>query len=626
MTHALKRLVSPADLERLRKNAIEEKAQKKTQVIISSEATCCDLKGSVEVCGALEGELENRKDVELIKAGCLGFCEVEPLIIIRPAGIFYPSVTVDSVKDIVARSVDAGEVIEELLFTDPASGKRIAYEEDIPFYKKQKRILLTNNSHINPTKITDYLATGGYTSLKKALIEMTPEKIIDEVKKSGLRGRGGAGFPTGTKWEIARKQPSPVKYIICNADEGDPGAYMNRSTLESNPHSVIEGMIIGAYAIGAPEGWIYVRHEYPLAINHLTIAIDQARELGLIGKNILGSGFDFDIKMAKGAGSFVCGEETALIASIEGRRGVPQQRPPFPAQHGLFGKPTNINNVETWSDIPLIVERGGEWYSSIGTEKSKGTKIFSLVGKVRNTGLVEVPMGTTLKEVVFDIGGGAPGGKKVKGVQIGGPSGGCVPASLFTMQIDYDSLKAAGTIMGSGGMIVMDEETCMVDIAKYFMKFLKEESCGKCVTCREGTQRMHEILVRISDGKGRESDLALLEELGKVIRDASMCGLGQTAPTPVLSTLRYFSDEYAAHIHEGRCPAKVCKPLIRFEIDAAKCTGCLLCLKQCPEKAIVGELKKPHSIIAEKCVKCGICQDVCRFDAVLKKSGRESYA
>lgn len=620
------KITCPADLERLRGTVQAAKGEKRKQVIISTEATCCQLKGSEEICALLEKELKGYNDIELVKAGCLGFCEVEPIILIRPAGIFYPQVQPHTVPNIVARSVLGEEVIEELLYKEPKSGVPIANENDIPFYKGQTRLLLTSNFKINPSEVNDYIALGGYGTLSKALLTLTPERIIEEVKASGLRGRGGAGFPTGQKWEVARKQPGDTKYIICNADEGDPGAYMNRSTLESNPHSVIEGMIIGGYAIGAKEGWIYVRHEYPLAVKHLTLAIEQARRLGLLGNNILGSGFDFDIKMAKGAGSFVCGEETALITSIEGKRGIPQQRPPFPAQKGLFGKPTNINNVETWADIPLIIRNGGAWYAQFGTEKSKGAKIFSLVGKVRNTGLVEVPLGTAIRTVVHDIGGGAPNNKAVKAVQVGGPSGGCVPASLFHLPIDYESLRDAGAIMGSGGMIVMDENTCMVDIAKYFMKFLKEESCGKCSTCREGTQRMHEILTRITEGKGKEGDVALLEELGKVVRDASMCGLGQTAPNPVLSTIRHFPEEYEAHINEGRCPAKVCKPLIRFEIDAEKCTGCLLCLKQCPEKAIVGELKKPHSIIAEKCVKCGICQDVCRFDAVSKKSGRESHA
>ncbi len=561
----MKKILSPAELEKFRKAILRVKGEAKKQIVISTNATCCHLRGSEDVSKAFEKELNKQglsKDVELVRAGCLGFCEVEPVVLIQPQGIFYPSVTAKSVQEIVAQSVVAGNAIDKLVFTDPASGKKITYEKDLPFYKKQKRILLGNNSHINPTEIKDYIAVGGYASLCKALFKLSPEKIVQEVKSSGLRGRGGAGFPTGLKWEITRKQPGDMKYVICNADEGDPGAYMDRSTLESNPHSVLEGMIIGAFAIGANEGWIYVRHEYPLAIKHFWRAVEQARELGLLGKNILGSGFDFDIKMAKGAGSFVCGEETALITSIEGQRGIPKQRPPFPAQRGLFRKSTNINNVETWSNIPLIIEIGGACYAEIGTEKSKGTKIFSLVGKVKISGLVEVPMGISLKEIVFDIGGGAPKGRKVKAVQIGGPSGGCLPAGLFHLPVDYESLKEAGTIMGSGGMIVMDETTCMVDIAKYFMKFLKEESCGKCSTCREGTQRMHEILTRIAEGKGHVEDLELLEELGNVIKDASMCGLGQTAANPVLGSLKYFKDEYLAHIQQKKCSAAVCTEIV----------------------------------------------------------------
>ncbi|MCP2619579.1 NADH-quinone oxidoreductase subunit NuoF [Candidatus Aminicenantes bacterium AC-335-K20] len=489
----------------------------------------------------------------------------------------------------------------------------------MPFYQKQKRLLLENNLFIDPNKIEDYIAVGGYTALSKVLTELSPEQVIEIIKKSGLRGRGGAGFPTGKKWEITKKAKIKEKYIICNADEGDPGAYMDRSLLEGNPHSVIEGMIIGAYAIGASKGYIYVRDEYPLAVKNVTRAIQQARDYGFLGKNILGSGFDFDIEIYKGAGAFVCGEETALIASIEGRRGVPRQRPPYPAQKGLFGKPTNINNVETWANVPMIINKGPEWYSKIGTNGSKGTKIFSLVGKINNTGLVEVPMGMTLREIIYEIGGGIPGGKEFKAVQTGGPSGGCIPKQLLDLPIDFESLTEAGSMMGSGGMIVMDENTCIVDVAKYFLDFLRYESCGKCLSCREGTQRMWEIVDRITKGEGKEEDLELLEELAIVVKDASMCGLGQTAPNPVLSTLRYFRHEYEAHIKEKKCPAGVCKDLIRYFILEEKCTGCLACLKVCPQEAISGELKKPHVIDQSKCIKCGACMEACRFDAIVIK-------
>lgn len=558
------KLHTPADLERLRDSLAKRRDPNKPTLTVCA-GTGCKAFGGERLIKAFQRALKSKKleaKVQVVPTGCHGFCEQGPLVVVSPQGIFYPRVKSKDVAEIISKTVLNGKIIDRLLYVDPVSGKKITHEDEIPFYKQQKRMLLAQNGHIDPTLVSDYISLDGYAALSKALFKLTPEKIIKEVKTSGLRGRGGAGFPTGLKWEIARKQPGDVKYVICNADEGDPGAYMDRSLLESNPHSVVEGMIIGAFGIGANEGWIYVRHEYPLAIKHFWRAVEQARELGLLGKNILGSGFDFDIKMAKGAGSFVCGEETALITSIVGKRGIPQQRPPFPAQRGLFGKPTNINNVETWANVPLIIKNGGAWYSAIGTETSKGTKIFSLVGKVRNTGLVEVPMGIPLKRIVFDIGGGVPKGRKVKAVQIGGPSGGCLPADLFHLPVDYESLKEAGTIMGSGGMIVLDEGTCMVDIAKYFMNFLKEESCGKCSTCREGTQRMHEILTRIAEGRGDVKDLELLEELGNVVKDASMCGLGQTAANPVLGTLRYFRDEYLAHIQQKRCPAAVCTEII----------------------------------------------------------------
>ena len=496
------------------------------------------------------------------------------------------------------------------------NGTKYNHFYEIPFYKLQKRILTGDNLLIDPTKIEDYIAIGGYKALTQAL-SMQPKEIIEEIKKSGLRGRGGAGFPTGIKWEIASKQKSDVKYIICNADEGDPGAYMDRNLLEGNPQLIVEGMIIGAYAIGANKGWVYVRDEYPLAVENISINIKQAREMGFLGKNILNSGFDFDIEITRGAGAFVCGEETALIHSIEGKRGNPSQRPPFPAQIGLFGKPTNINNVETWANVPKIIENGADWYANIGTETSKGTKIFSLVGKVKNTGLVEVPMGITIAEIVFDIGCGTPDGKKIKAIQTGGPSGGCIPQDLFNLPIDYESLKQAGSIMGSGGMIVMDEDTCMVDFARYFINFLQAESCGKCSSCREGTQRMFEILTDITEGKANDTSIELLEELAYVIKETSLCGLGQTAPNPVLSTLKYFKNEYISHIRDKKCPAGVCRALIIYRVDQEKCTGCGVCKINCPEGAIVGELKQPHFINQDKCIKCGFCRDNCKFDSII---------
>jgi NADH:ubiquinone oxidoreductase subunit F (NADH-binding)/NAD-dependent dihydropyrimidine dehydrogenase PreA subunit len=474
-----------------------------------------------------------------------------------------------------------------------------------------------NNGLIEPTKIEDYIGIGGYQALSKALFQMKPDQIINEVKASGLRGRGGAGFPTGKKWEDCRNTRGEIKYIICNCDEGDPGAYMDRSLLEGNPHSVLEGMIIGAYAIGGSHGYIYVRHEYPLACKNGETAITQARKAGLLGKNILGSGFSFDVEIAKGGGAFVCGESTALISSIEGRVGEPRSKQIHMVEKGLWGKPTNLNNVETWANVPLIIEKGSKWFSSIGTEKSKGTKIFSLVGKVKNTGLVEVPMGITLKEIIFDIGGGQQDGRKIKAVQTGGPSGGCIPASLFNLPVDFDSLTQAGSMMGSGGMIVMDEGTCMVDVAKYFVHFLQEESCGKCLPCREGLKRMGEILDRITEGKGNEEDLSLLEELAEVVADTSLCGLGKTAPNPVLSALRYFRPEFEAHIQQKRCPAAVCTPLIQYSISESDCTGCGACAKICPTQAIKGEKKQSHLILAEICSKCGSCIDVCKADAVM---------
>ncbi len=551
------------------KQAIEIQIQKRKStekpILTISAGTCGRARGSLRVIKALKNAIKKQKlenDIKIKVTGCHGFCEAEPNIIIHPHNIFYQKVEPKNAKDILAQTVLGNKIIDQLLYSDPSTKERYIQENDIPFYKHQKRIILGDNALIDPTDINDYLSIGGYLSLVKVLSSMTQEEIIEAVKQSGLRGRGGAGFHTGKKWEFARKAKGDTKYIICNADEGDPGAYMDRSLLEGNPHRVLEGMIIGAYAIGAEEGYIYVRDEYPLAVEHVSLAISQAKKLGLLGKNILGTGINFQIHINKGAGAFVCGEETALIASIEGRKGEPRQRPPFPAMKGLWGKPTNINNVETWANIPVIIEKGADWFSKIGTNGSKGTKIFSLVGKINNTGLVEVPIGITLREIIYDLGGGIPGGKKFKSVQTGGPSGGCIPDKLLDLPVDYERLAEAGSIMGSGGMIVTDENTCMVDLAKYFLNFLRDESCGKCLSCREGIQRMWEIVADITKGHATMEQLYVLEELALKVKDASMCGLGQTASNPVLSTLRYFRDEYKAHVIEKWCPALVCKRLV----------------------------------------------------------------
>ena len=506
-----------------------------------------------------------------------------------------------------------------MLYHDPVSGEKKIYVKDITFYQKQNRLLLENNTRVDPTEIKDYLAINGYGALAKVLGKMTPEAVIDVVKLSGLRGRGGGGFPTGRKWESTRDAPGDIKYVICNADEGDPGAYMDRSILEGNPHSVLEGMIIGAYAIGSNEGYVYVRNEYPLAVSNLSTAIKQARELGLLGTNILGSGFSFDIKVNRGGGAFVCGESTALMASLEGKPGEPRAKYIHTSEKGLWDRPSNLNNVETWANVPMIINKGAKWFSGIGTPSSKGTKVFSLVGKINNTGLVEVPMGMTLREIIFDIGGGIPGGKSFKAVQTGGPSGGCIPENLLDIPVDYERLTEVGSMMGSGGMIVMDEDTCMVDLAKYFTNFLQEESCGKCVPCREGLRRMGEILKDITEGNASMEDLLLIEDLAGMLKDASLCALGATAANPVMSTLKYFRDEYVAHIIDHKCPAGVCRELITYGIDPDNCTGCGLCKKNCPPLAISGERKQTHVIDTEKCIKCGICYDVCKFEAVRKE-------
>lgn len=561
----IKKIKTIEDMKDTIQSEIQKRKSEKKPVLTISAGTCGQARGSLKVIESLKKAIQKKNLANKVKikvTGCHGFCEVEPNIIIQPENIFYQKVQPKDAEEIASLTILKNETIERLLYSDPVSGDTVLKEDDISFYRKQKRLLLGDNALIDPTEINDYLSIGGYSSLAKVLGSMSPEEVIETVKQSGLRGRGGAGFPAGYKWEFARKAKGDSKYIICNADEGDPGAYMDRSLLEGNPHRVLEGMVIGAYAIGAEEGFIYVRDEYPLAVKHITRAISQAEEFGLIGKKILGTDFNFRIHISKGAGAFVCGEETALIASVEGRVGEPRQRPPFPAVKGLWNRPTNINNVETWANIPLIIEKGADWFSKIGTKGSKGTKIFSLVGKINNTGLVEVPMGITLREIIFDIGGGIPGGKEFKAVQTGGPSGGCLPKEKLDLPIDYESLTQAGSIMGSGGMIVMDENTCMVDVAKYFLNFLRDESCGKCLSCREGTQRMWEIVKDISEGTGTEKDIQLLEQLARATKDASLCGLGQTAANPVLSTLRYFRHEYESHIFSKKCPALVCREIV----------------------------------------------------------------
>jgi NADH-quinone oxidoreductase subunit F len=592
-----------------------------------SEKTClsvctgsgCTAAGADDVLLALQESLKLagvQDSVELKNTGCHGFCEKGPVMIVWPEGTFYNQVTARDAAKIVGSVTNGRNPVEYLLYKDLTTGEHVLREEDVPFYRLQQRVLFGNNGKIDPKCIEDYIRLGGYAALGKALADLTPEQAVDWVDRSGLRGRGGAGFPTGKKWRIMRQQPEGLKYIICNADEGDPGAFMDRSLLEGNPHSVIEGMIIGAYALGASEGYVYVRAEYPLAVHHLRIALQQAEEEGLLGDNILGSGLSFRIRLVEGAGAFVCGEETALIASIEGRAGEPRPRPPYPAQKGLWGKPTVINNVKTWASVPVVINRGPDWYAAIGTARSKGTMVFSLVGKINNTGLVEVPMGVTLRKMIYEIGGGIQGGKQLKAVQIGGPSGGCIPTSLIDLPIDYEALSEVGSMMGSGGMVVMDENTCMVDVARYFLEFLQDESCGKCVPCRLGIQQLLRILTDITEGRGTPTHLETLKKISDAMKKGSLCGLGQTAPNPVLTTLRYFEDEYRAHVEKRKCPAGVCRGLIRFSIDAKACTGCRACIPACPVEAISGKLKEPHEINQALCTHCGSCRDVCKFDAV----------
>jgi NADH-quinone oxidoreductase subunit F len=625
------RIASGAELERIRGEVLSRRDPNRPHLAVCV-GTGCLATGARGVLAAFEAAIAERGldvTVGVRGTGCHGFCERGPIVVIEPAETCYLQVTPADVPEIV-EALARGAVVERLLYLDPTRGERVVRESEIPFYKHQKRLIFGPNRTIDPRRFEDYLAIGGYRALARALFTMSPEAVIEEVKASGLRGRGGAGFPTGVKWGLARKasgQPGPGgasdRYVVVNCDEGDPGAYMDRSLMEGNPFCVLEGLTIGAYAIGAREGYIYVRQEYGLAVENVGIAIHRLEELGLLGDDLLGSGFAFRVKVHRGAGAFVCGEETALLLSLEGKAGEPRTRPPYPAVKGLFGKPTNINNVETWAAVPRIVNEGAAAFASIGTEGSKGTKIFSLVGKITNTGLVEVPMGIPLREIVYEIGGGIPGGKRFKAVQTGGPSGGCIPESQLDLRVDFDELTKAGSMMGSGGMIVMDEETCMVDVARYFIEFLTDESCGKCAPCREGLRQMHRILTRITKGEGREGDLERLLELSELAKEVSLCALGGTAPNPFLSTYRYFREEYEAHVREKRCPALSCKALIHYVIDPRKCTACLICMRKCPEGAIDGGKNRVHVIMQEKCTNCGTCYEVCpaRFGAVRKISG-----
>ena len=635
------KFTSPRDLADYRKKLLDQRQSNKTVITICA-GTGCLACGCEAVTKAFHAEITKdsfEKEVEIKTTGCHGFCERGPLVVIQPQGIFYQRVKPPDVKLITEQTIKGGKIVNKLLYRDPGTGAIIQYERDIPFYKKQKRIIFGKNGFMDPTSIHDYFILGGYQSLAKALTTMKPEQIIDEISKSGLRGRGGGGYPAGKKWASCRRAKGEPKYVICNADEGDPGAFMDRSLCEGNPHSVLEGMVIGAYAIGSHEGYIYVRNEYPLAVKNLTIAIGQAREYGLLGQDILGTGFDFDLDISRGGGAFVCGESTALMASLEGKTGEPRAKYIHTVDAGLWEKPTNLNNVETWANVPFIIEKGAGWYASIGTAGSKGTKVFALTGKINNTGLVEVPMGITLREILYDIGGGVPGNKRFKAVQTGGPSGGTLivesgeqrihdslvahgdiredeqAVNLLDLPVDFDELTKAGSMMGSGGMIVMDEDSCMVDVAKYFLNFLQEESCGKCLPCREGIRTMLEILTRISKGQGTMEDLDRLEDLSQVIIDTSLCQLGGSAPNPVLSTLRYFRHEYLAHIRDHRCPAGVCKDLVSHTINF-KCNGCHACFKSCPTQAIVGKAKELHFIEQEKCIQCGACYQICKYDAI----------
>ncbi|MDA8305496.1 MAG: NADH-quinone oxidoreductase subunit NuoF [Deltaproteobacteria bacterium] len=619
------RINSPGELEAVRRE-IESQTHRSKPCVLICAGSGCIASGAADVLAAFVAEIEKQGlavDVGTKGTGCHGFCERGPVVVLYPEEISYLQVKPEDVPEIVSRTLKEKEIVERLIYVDPATGEKAAHESDIPFYKNQQRHIIGSNIKIDPKSIEDYVALGGYSALVKALCSMTPVDVLGEIKKSNLRGRGGGGFPTGRKWEESRNAPGDIKYVIVNADEGDPGAYMDRSVLEGNPHSVLEGLIIGGFAVGASEGFVYVRQEYPLAVENLLIAIEKAEEYGFLGKNILGSGFDFSVTVHRGAGAFVCGESSALMTALEGKAGEPRPKYIHTAVKGVWDRPSVLNNVETWANVPLIINKGADWFTQFGTEKSKGTKIFSLVGKINNTGLVEVPMGTTLKDIIYKVGGGIPGGRKFKAVQTGGPSGGCIPEQLLDLEVGFDELSRAGSMMGSGGMIIMDEDTCMVDVARYFLDFLADESCGKCVPCREGIRQMLKILTNITKGKGKEGDIERLEELAEVAGEAALCALGRTAPNPFLSTLKYFREEYDAHIRDKRCPALSCKELIAYYIDPDKCRACMTCSRQCPSNAISGGKNLVHVIDQEKCTKCGTCFEVCptRFRAVTKISG-----
>jgi NADH-quinone oxidoreductase subunit F len=619
------RINSPGELEAVRRE-IESQADRNKPCVLICAGSGCIASGAADVIAAFRAETDKQGlavEIGVKGTGCHGFCERGPVVVLYPEEICYLQVKPEDVAEIVEKTIKEKQIVERLVYADRATGEKASHEFDIPFYKNQQRHVIGSNVRIDPKSIDDYMALGGYGALSKALCSMTAEDVLSEIKKSNLRGRGGGGFPTGRKWEESRNAPGDIKYVIVNADEGDPGAYMDRSVLEGNPHSVLEGLIIGGWAVGACEGFVYVRQEYPLAVENLMIALEQATAYGFLGKNILGSGFDFKVTVHRGAGAFVCGESSALMTAIEGKAGEPRPKYIHTAVKGVWDRPSVLNNVETWANVPLIIGKGADWFTQFGTEKSKGTKIFSLVGKINNTGLVEVPMGATLRDIIFKVGGGIPGGRKFKAVQTGGPSGGCIPESMLDLEVGFDELSKVGSMMGSGGMIIMDEDTCMVDVARYFLDFLADESCGKCVPCREGIRQMLKILTNITQGKGKEGDIERLEELAEVAGYAALCALGRTAPNPFLSTLKYFREEYEAHIRDKKCPALSCKELIAYYIDPEKCRACMTCSKQCPSNAIVGGKNRIHVIEQDKCTKCGTCFEVCpsRFRAVTKISG-----